>query len=64
MTPVAVDVHTHLGQHGTHVCDPLAGDEVRAWGQVSGDVSPDDHQLGLADPEGSAGTSGRGTGTS
>jgi len=38
-----VDVHTHLGQHGTHVCDPLASEEVRAWGKVSWDVEPDDH---------------------
>jgi predicted TIM-barrel fold metal-dependent hydrolase len=44
MTQVAVDVHTHLGQHGTHVCDPLAGDELRAWGQVSWDVNPDEHR--------------------
>lgn len=38
-----VDVHTHLGQHGTHVCDPLASEEIRAWGRVSWDVDPAEH---------------------
>lgn len=38
-----VDVHTHIGRHGTHVCDPLASDEIKAWGRVSWDVEPDDH---------------------
>ncbi|GAA2756353.1 amidohydrolase family protein [Actinopolymorpha rutila] len=41
---VAVDVHTHLGQHGTHVCDPLAHDEIRAWGEVSWNVTPEEHR--------------------
>jgi predicted TIM-barrel fold metal-dependent hydrolase len=50
---VAVDVHTHLGQHGAHVCDPLAGDEIRAWGKVSWDVSPEEHRRAAE----SAGTS-------
>ncbi|MCW2492154.1 MAG: hypothetical protein JWN47_1518, partial [Frankiales bacterium] len=43
MTLATVDVHTHLGQHGTHVCAPLAEDEIRAWGKVSWDVTPDQH---------------------
>ncbi|MDQ1753152.1 MAG: uncharacterized protein QOE71_4208 [Pseudonocardiales bacterium] len=43
MTLARVDVHTHLGQHGTHVCAPLAEDEIRAWGKVSWDVTPDQH---------------------
>lgn len=43
MSSVRVDVHTHLGEHGTHVCDPMAQDEVRAWGKVSWDVSIDQH---------------------
>ncbi|MGW0228042.1 hypothetical protein ACWDWO_07000 [Actinopolymorpha singaporensis] len=42
---VAVDVYTRLGQHGTHVCDPLARDELRAWGEVSWDVTPEEHRL-------------------
>lgn len=50
---VAVDVHTHLGQHGAHVCDPLASDEIRAWGKVSWDVSPEEHRRAAE----SAGTS-------
>lgn len=37
-----VDVHTHLGKHGDHVHDPLAADEVRAWGKASWDVEPRD----------------------
>jgi predicted TIM-barrel fold metal-dependent hydrolase len=43
MTRVRVDVHTHLGEHGTHVCAPLAEDEIRAWGKVSWDVTPTKH---------------------
>jgi uncharacterized protein len=43
MSVARVDVHTHLGQHGTHVCAPLADDEVRAWGKVSWNVSPEEH---------------------
>lgn len=42
MTLASVDVHTHLGKHGTHVHAPLATDEVRAWGKVSWDVEPED----------------------
>lgn len=40
---VTVDVHTHIGQHGVHVHDPLASDEVAAWGKVSWDVDLDEH---------------------
>jgi hypothetical protein len=43
MTVANVDVHTHLGQHGIHVHAPLATDEIRAWGKVSWDVSPETH---------------------
>lgn len=51
-TPLcAVDVHTHLGQHGVHVCDPLAGEEVRAWGRVSWDVDPSEHHSSAASAE-------------
>ena len=39
-----VDVHTHLGQHHTHVRAPLADDEIRAWGHVSWDVAPEQHE--------------------
>lgn len=38
-----VDVHSHIGRHGPHVGDPLAAEEVRAWGQVSWDIDPTDH---------------------
>jgi predicted TIM-barrel fold metal-dependent hydrolase len=41
MTLAKVDVHTHLGKHGTHVHAPLATDELRAWGKVSWDVEPE-----------------------
>jgi predicted TIM-barrel fold metal-dependent hydrolase len=51
MTIARVDVHTHLGQHGTHVCDPLASDEVRAWGKVSWDVDPEVHLQDATDAE-------------
>jgi uncharacterized protein len=47
----AVDVHTHLGQHGVHVCDPLASEEVRAWGRVSWDVDPVEHHRSAASAE-------------
>lgn len=40
----AVDVHTHLGRHGEHVGDPLAADELRAWGKVSWDVEIAEHR--------------------
>lgn len=40
---VAADVHTHLGQHGTHVHAPLAEHELRAWGKVSWDVTEQQH---------------------
>lgn len=43
MTLAKIDVHTHLGQHRTHVCAPLADDEIRAWGKVSWDVTPGQH---------------------
>jgi predicted TIM-barrel fold metal-dependent hydrolase len=45
---VAVDVHTHLGEHGTHVCGPLADEEIRAWGHVSWDVTPAAHAAAAA----------------
>jgi predicted TIM-barrel fold metal-dependent hydrolase len=44
VTIATVDVHTHLGAHGTHVHAPLATDELRAWGKVSWDVQPEDHR--------------------
>jgi predicted TIM-barrel fold metal-dependent hydrolase len=44
MTVAAVDVHTHLGELGTHVRAPLAEHEVRAWGKVSWDVTPAQHR--------------------
>lgn len=44
MTVAAVDVHTHLGRHGEHVRGPLADHELRAWGKVSWDVTPDEHR--------------------
>jgi predicted TIM-barrel fold metal-dependent hydrolase len=47
MSVARVDVHTHLGQHGTHVCGPLADDEIRAWGKVSWDVSPEEHSQAM-----------------
>ncbi|MFI5910095.1 amidohydrolase family protein [Dactylosporangium sp. NPDC051541] len=40
---VEVDVHTHLGEHGTHVHAPLAEHEIRAWGRVSWDVTTQEH---------------------
>lgn len=43
MSIATVDVHTHLGQHGTHVHAPLATDELKAWGKVSWDVRPEEH---------------------
>lgn len=43
MRLASVDVHTHLGKHGEHVHDPLAADELRAWGKAAWDVEP--HQL-------------------
>lgn len=45
MTLATVDVHTHLGQHGVHVHAPLATDELRAWGKVSWDVTPEQHLI-------------------
>jgi len=51
MDAVKVDVHTHLGEHGTHVRDPLASDEIKAWGSVSWDVRPDDHAAAAASAE-------------
>lgn len=42
MTQATVDVHAHLGKHGEHVHDPIASDEIRAWGHVSWDVEPAD----------------------
>ena len=48
MTIATVDVHTHLGKHGTHVHAPLATDEIRAWGKVSWDVQPEDHLKAMA----------------
>lgn len=53
MTLARVDVHTHLGKHGTHVHAPLADDEERAWGKVTWDVEPDE----LFTESDSAGTS-------
>lgn len=44
MTLVRFDVHTHVGQHGVHVNDPMAAHEVRAWGSVSWDVDLEDHR--------------------
>jgi uncharacterized protein len=43
MSIAKVDVHTHLGQYGTHVHAPLAEHEIRAWGKASWDVQPDEH---------------------
>lgn len=40
---VRVDVHTHLGRRHEHVRAPLAEDEIRAWGKVSWDVTPEEH---------------------
>jgi predicted TIM-barrel fold metal-dependent hydrolase len=51
MTRVAVDVHTHLGQHGQHVHAPLAEDEIRAWGRVSWDVTPEEHNAAARSAE-------------
>lgn len=48
MSIAKVDVHTHLGQHGTHVCGPLADDEIKAWGKVSWDVTPGEHARAAA----------------
>lgn len=45
MSVVRVDVHTHLGQHGVHVHDPLASEEIRAWGKVNWDVAVEDHEV-------------------
>jgi predicted TIM-barrel fold metal-dependent hydrolase len=53
VTLARVDVHTHLGKHGTHVHAPLASDEERAWGRVTWDVEPDE----LFTESDSAGTS-------
>jgi predicted TIM-barrel fold metal-dependent hydrolase len=44
MTLVAVDMHTHVGQHKQHVRAPLAEHEVRAWGKVSWDVTLEEHR--------------------
>jgi predicted TIM-barrel fold metal-dependent hydrolase len=44
VTAVRVDVHTHLGKHGVHVNDPLASEEIRAWGTASWDVEPQEHR--------------------
>jgi predicted TIM-barrel fold metal-dependent hydrolase len=44
MASVAVDVHTHLGEHGRHVHAPLAEHEIRAWGRVSWNVTPEQHR--------------------
>jgi predicted TIM-barrel fold metal-dependent hydrolase len=41
MSLAVVDVHTHLGKHGDHVHDPMAGDELRAWGKAAWDVEPE-----------------------
>lgn len=43
MSAVKVDVHSHLGQRGVHVHDPLASDEERAWGKVNWDVTTEQH---------------------
>lgn len=52
MTVIAkVDVHTHLGEHGIHVRAPLAQDEIRAWGKVSWDVTPETHRRAEASVE-------------
>lgn len=51
MVSVRVDVHTHLGQNGVHVCDPLAADELRAWGKRSWDVAPEAHLLAATGAE-------------
>ncbi|WP_433304203.1 amidohydrolase family protein [Actinoplanes sp. CA-030573] len=48
MSRVRVDVHTHLGRHGTHVRGPLAEDEIRAWGRVSWDVTVEQHAAAAA----------------
>lgn len=53
MTVATVDVHTHLGQHGVHVHAPLADDEVRAWGKVSWDVTPEEHRQATASADSS-----------
>jgi predicted TIM-barrel fold metal-dependent hydrolase len=51
MVSVRVDVHTHLGQNGVHVCEPLAADELRAWGQRSWDVTPEAHLSAASEAE-------------
>jgi predicted TIM-barrel fold metal-dependent hydrolase len=53
MTLARVDVHTHLGEHGAHVCAPLAEDEIRAWGKVSWDVKPTQHAEATASAQAS-----------
>jgi predicted TIM-barrel fold metal-dependent hydrolase len=55
MTLARVDVHTHLGEHRTHVCAPLAEDEIRAWGKVSWDVTPSRHAQATASAQTSIG---------
>ncbi|TCO55861.1 amidohydrolase family protein [Actinocrispum wychmicini] len=51
MTRVAVDVHTHLGETGTHVRAPLAEDEVRAWGSTKWNVTAAQHAEAAAAAE-------------
>ncbi len=48
MTLVTVDVHTHLGERGTHVGGPLADDEIRVWGRTHWDVTPAGHAAAAA----------------